>query len=77
MAVGYAKKAILKRSDLVTKHCTRYGHPAASSLPGILTTDVASSNVFTHGSFLSKSVENTFSLFTKNRAVYGLVAQEE
>ena len=77
MAVEYAKKATLQTSDSVTKYCTIYGNPTASSPPNILTTDVAASNVFFHGSFLSKSVENTFSLFTNNRAVYGLTAQEE
>ena len=77
IAVGYAEKVSLQKSDSVTEHCTHYGKPAASSPPAILTTDVASSNVFFHGSLLSESVQNTFSLFTKNRAVYGLTAQEE
>ncbi|KAG9242519.1 purine nucleoside permease [Calycina marina] len=77
VAVAYAGKATLQESAVVAKHCQLYGNAVAKSSPSILTADVAASNVFFHGSMLSKTIENTFSLFTNNRAIYGLTAQED
>ena len=77
LAITFAKKATLQKSSAVAKYCVGYNIASASSAPSILTADVTASNVFFHGSRLSKSIEKACAVFTGGKAVYGLTAQEE
>jgi len=77
LAVGFAQKANLTDSDVAQKYRTNYAggsnnnvkkFRSAARKPGILTCDVATSDVWYSGNMLSESFDETMKLFTNGYA---------
>jgi purine nucleoside permease len=83
IAVGFAKTAKLNdSSDAIAyrAHYTDEGvtmYKAATKAPGIITCDVATSDVYYSGTLLGEAFENTTTLFTNGSGVYCMTAQED
>ncbi|KAG0645691.1 Purine nucleoside permease [Hyphodiscus hymeniophilus] len=83
IAVEFAKTAKLNDStDAVAyrAHYTDEGvtiFEAATKAPGIITCDVATSDVYYSGALLGEAFENTTTLFTNGSGVYCMKAQED
>ena len=83
IAVGFAKTATLNdtaQAKAYRSHYTDDGvtiYTAATKAPGIITCDVATSDVYFSGALLGEAFENTTTLFTNGSGVYCMTAQED
>jgi len=82
IAVGFAKTASLNDSKSSVAYRANYASSplyatAATRPPGIITCDVATSDVYYSGTLLGEAFENTTKLFTNGSGVYCTTAQED
>ena len=81
IAVGFAKTAKLNDSTAAQAYRAHYASTQAYKIgsegPSVISTDVATSDVYFSGTLLSEAFENTTKLFTNGSGVYGLTAQED
>jgi purine nucleoside permease len=83
LAVGFAQSATLNDTDEAKAYRAHYTsdgtttYIAATNAPGIITCDVATSDVYFSGSLLGEAFENTTTLFTNGSGVYCMTAQED
>jgi purine nucleoside permease len=77
IAVKFAKTAKLNDSTVSQDYRSHYTYEAALQPPGILTCDVATSDVYFSGALLGEAFENTTTLFTNGSGVYCMTAQED
>lgn len=83
MAVGFAKTAKLNDSSEAKAYRAHYTdngvtiYKTATKAPGIITCDVATSDVYYSGTLLGEAFENTTTLFTNGSGVYCMTAQED
>ncbi|KAI9664433.1 MAG: hypothetical protein M1829_005826 [Trizodia sp. TS-e1964] len=77
-AVHLARKANLSDSSTAKAYRGNYAaHSAAVKPPSVIECDVATSDVYYSGHYLSEAFENTTKLFTNGSAVYCSTAQED
>lgn len=83
IAVEFAKTATLNdtaQAKAYRAHYTDLGvttYTAATKAPGIISCDVATSDVYYSGTLLGEAFENTTTLFTNGSGVYCMTAQED
>ena len=83
IAVGWAMTAELNDSSTAMAYRAHYTdegvtiYEAATKPPGIITCDVATSDVYFSGNLLGEAFENTTTLFTNGSGVYCMTAQED
>ncbi|KAF8853574.1 purine nucleoside permease [Acephala macrosclerotiorum] len=83
MAVEFASSAKLNDSTDAVAYRAHYMdegvtiYKAAAKKPGIITCDVATSDVYFSGKLLGEAFENTTKLFTNGSGVYCMTAQED
>jgi purine nucleoside permease len=77
MAVEFAKTAKLNDSSVSEAYRANYAYAEATKPPGILSCDVATSDVYFSGALLGEAFENTTTLFTNGSGVYCTTAQED
>lgn len=83
IAVGFAKTAKLNDTDDAVAYRAHYTdqnvtiYEAATKAPGIISCDVATSDVYYSGALLGEAFENTTTLFTNGSGVYCMTAQED
>jgi purine nucleoside permease len=83
IAVGFAKTATLNDSSAAEAYRAHYTddgvtiYEAATKKPGVITCDVATSDVYYSGNLLGEAFENTTTLFTNGSGVYCMTAQED
>jgi purine nucleoside permease len=77
IAVAFASNVTLNDSSIAQVYRSKYTEPEATKAPGILTCDVATSDVYFSGRLLGEAFENTTTLFTNGSGVYCTTAQED
>ena len=77
IAVEFAKTAKLNDSSISQAYRSNYAYPDARKAPGILSCDVATSDVYFSGKLLGETFENTTTLFTNGSGIYCTTAQED
>jgi purine nucleoside permease len=77
IAVEFAKAAKLNDSSISQGYRSNYVYPEARKVPGILSCDVATSDVYFSGKLLGEAFENTTTLFTNGSGIYCTTAQED
>ncbi|KAF4635810.1 hypothetical protein G7Y89_g2279 [Cudoniella acicularis] len=83
VCISFARTATLEDSAAAAEHRALYaGSPngiyhAATLDPSIIAGDVASSNVFWHGSLLCEGMEKVFKIYTAGKVEYAMTASED
>jgi purine nucleoside permease len=81
IAVGFASSATYNDSSAAVAYRAHYtvedSYAAATKAPGIITCDVATSDVYYSGTLLGEAFENFTTLMTNNSGVYCMTAQED
>ena len=79
LAARIGSKAPIVDSDTPRQYRAQYGpdYPNAIKLPGVLSCDVATSDVYFSGKRLSEAFDNTASIWTNGSGIYCMSAQEE
>lgn len=81
IAVSFASNATYNDSSAAVAYRANYAtgdrYAAATKAPGIITCDVATSDVYYSGTLLGEAFENFTTLMTNNSGVYCMTAQED
>lgn len=81
IAVSFASNATYNDSSAAIAYRAHYAvedsYAAATKAPGIITCDVATSDVYYSGTLLGEAFENFTTLMTNNSGVYCMTAQED
>ncbi|TVY85410.1 Purine nucleoside permease [Lachnellula suecica] len=81
IAVNFASDATFNDSDAAVAYRAHYAtdelYAAATQKPGVITCDVATSDVYYSGALLGEAFENFTTLMTNNTGVYCMTAQED
>lgn len=82
IAVKFAKGQKFNDSSAAVAYRAHYAggsgiYTAATKKPGVITCDVATSDVYYSGTLLGEAFENTTTLFTNGSGVYCMTAQED
>jgi purine nucleoside permease len=81
LAIGFASEAKLNDSAAAIAYRAEYAvspaYAAGAKPPSVVGCDVATSDVYYSGVFLSEAFENTTTLFTNGSGVYCSTAQED
>ena len=81
-AVKFASTATFNDSSAAIAYRANYAsaasiYEAATKAPGVITCDVATSDVYYSGALLGEAFENTTTLYTNGSGVYCMTAQED
>lgn len=82
MAVSLASSAPINDSDASIAYRANYAangdlYAAATKAPGIISCDVATSDVYFSGTLMGEAFENTTTLLTNGSGIYCMTAQED